>query len=142
MAGGGGPALEGGEQGLPSLVDTPLGRVENGKVVPRLRHRGMVPAEPVEDLDGFLHPSLLRVQDPVQQSEPGMIGIACEQRIEHPPRFRKPVFGGERDDSFKVFIDGCGRGRKDRRQHAEREQALLHRPIEPHNRLPGNPTGR
>ena len=88
-------------------------------------HLGMVLAEPVEDLDGFRHSSLLRVQDPAQQSEPRVNGIACEQRIEPPSRFHESVFGGERDDSFKRFVEGRGLGRKNRHQHESASRPLF-----------------
>ena len=84
----------------------------------------MVAAEAVEYFDGFAHPSLARTQEPVQQSGPGMVGTAREQRVENRARFRVAIFGRERKRAPEVGIGWRGRGREGRQ---EREQHLLHR---------------
>ena len=137
---GEGPALERREQALPGLVETALGGVENGKDTPWLRHLGMSAAEPIEDFDGFAHPSLVRAQEAVQPSGPGMSGIALEQRVERLARLRMPLFRRERDRTLQGFIERRGHGRADHRQQAEHEHSFLHRCIEPLDRPPGNRT--
>ena len=96
---------ERGEQGLPGFVEPSLGGEEHGKVVPWLRHVGVVAPEPVEDLDRFAHAPLVRVQDSVEQASPRVQGIAREKRIERLPRFPVVLFIRQRNGTLEVFFE-------------------------------------
>ena len=77
----------------------------------------MVAPQPVEDVDGFVHPSFTRAKDPVEQPDPGMARVAFEQRIEYFARFPIAPFGCKRDRTVEGFVRKCGGGRQ---QHSQR----------------------
>ena len=137
VADGGGPALERGEECLPGFVEPPLGRVEDGEVVPRLRHVGMVSPKSFEDLDRFPDTPFVRPQNPVEQSAQRVAGIALEDGIEGRARLPVPLLGREGDRPIEGFAGGRGRGRgRERGQHRSQPQPEQHLSLRSHAALP------
>ena len=103
-----GPALKRGEERLPGFVEPPLGRVEDGEVVPRFRHVGMVSPKSFEDLDCFSDTPFVRPQDPVEQSAQRVTGISLEDGVKDRARLPVPLLGREGDRPIEGFAGERG----------------------------------